>query len=455
MRFLFDCTYVYDHPRENSGIQRAVRNIIANLSKTQKIADTIPVILKKNKIYKVKQLSADMFNMYIGDRLLYRLRHFRERFWSYHPRIEKIWLFRMSLNIRRGLFVLYKLLGVFFDLPILIIAYLCQRGEIGKRIVAFAVKPGDVLVLLDSSWHSDFVTHVKELKAQGVVVVSVIYDLIPLTHPQFCDDGLVVLFQRWFKWVSRTADGFIAISKTIRDQVEAYVREGVAETKLRNQWFDHFYLGCELDLAEKTGMVRREVKRAFQNGCPVYLMVGTIDPRKNHGYLLDAFDLLWQKGFGINLCFVGKVGWKCRTLIKRVKTHSEYNKRLFMFHGLSDTELEYCYLKSRSLVLPTYVEGFGLPLVEAMQRGLPVMASDIPVFREVGGDFIAYFDPEKPEALAELIGNYEASGEFPASRKVKDWSWLNWEDSTKQLLTKIVSHVNVASAETEGTITRC
>jgi alpha-1,2-rhamnosyltransferase len=274
-----------------------------------------------------------------------------------------------------------------------------------------------------------------------------------LTHPQFCDDGLVVLFQRWFKWVSQTADGFITISKTIRDQAQAYVRQGIAETKPQRQWFDYFHLGSELELAKKTGVVRQKVKKPFQNGCPVYLMVGTIEPRKNHGYLLDAFDLLWQKGLGVNLCFVGKVGWKCRALIKRVKTHSEYKRRLFMFHGLSDTELEYCYLKSRSLVFSAYVEGFGLPLVEAMQRGLPVMASDIPVFREVGGDFIAYFELEKPETLAALIRHFEESGEFPASRKVEDWSWLNWEDSAKQLLTRIVSHVNATSAETKSAIT--
>jgi alpha-1,2-rhamnosyltransferase len=166
--------------------------------------------------------------------------------------------------------------------------------------------------------------------------------------------------------------------------------------------------------------------------------------------LLDAFDLLWQKSLGVNLCFVGKVGWKCQALIKRVKTHSEYKRRLFMFHDLSDTELEYCYLKSRSLVFPAYVEGFGLPLVEAMQRGLPAMASDIPVFREVGGDFIAYFDPEKPETLMALIRHYEESGEFPASRKMEEWSWLNWEDSAKQLLTRIVSHITTPHIETNS-----
>jgi len=441
MRLLVECSYVYDHPRFNSGIQRVVRNIVSQLGKTKEIAHAIPVILKNNKVYEVIRLKPDNYLMYVGNRLHYRLIRARERYWTYCPRIGDLRLFRASLNLRRGLFILFKLFDVLFYLAILIVSGVCQIEEFDKRIVTLEVKPDDVLVLLDSSWHSGFLSQVEELKAQGLTIVSVIYDLIPITHPRFCDEGLVVVFESWFKRVSETADGFISISKTIRDQAQAYARQGIGETEPQHQWFDYFHLGSELDFVQKNGRVRQKVKKPFQNGCPVYLMVGTIEPRKNHGYLLDAFDLLWQKGWGVNLCFVGKVGWKCNALIKRVKTHSQYNRRLFMFNDLSDTELEYCYQKSRSLVFPAYVEGFGLPLVEAMQRGLPAMASDIPVFREVGGDYIAYFDLEKPDTLAALIRQYEDSGKFPASKKVKDWSWLNWEDSTKQFLTRIVSHV--------------
>jgi O-antigen biosynthesis alpha-1,2-rhamnosyltransferase len=453
MRLLVECTYVYDHPHHNSGIQRVVRNIISKLGRHQEIADAIPIILKNNKIYEVRRLSPDSFNMYIANRLHAKLVRVRERYWLYYLRIEERRPFRKWPNLRQGLLVLYKLPSIFLSLFILVIANFCLRAEVGKRIVELAVSPGDVLILLDSSWQSDCYSKVEKLKTQGVAIVSVIYDLIPLTHPRFCSEGLVVVFQRWFKWVTQTADGFMAISKTIRDQAQSYMRQDMAETKPQHQWFDYFHLGSELDLAQKNGLVREQLKKPFQNGCPVYLMVGTIEPRKNHGYLLDVFESLWQKGLGVNLCFVGKVGWKCQSLIERVENHGEHNRRLFMFNDLSDTELEYCYQRSRSLVFPAYVEGFGLPLVEAMQRGLPVMASDIPIFHEVGGDFIAYFDLEKPESLAALIRNFEASGKFPAAKRLEEWSWLNWEDSAQQFLTRIVSHLAEAPAVTKSTST--
>ena len=86
------------------------------------------------------------------------------------------------------------------------------------------------------------------------------------------------------------------------------------------------------------------------------------------------------------------------------------------------------------MVFPSHAEGFGLPLVEAMQRGLPVMASDIPVFREVGGDFMAYFDLADPQSLVRLIQAFEASGQFPAARPVVEWQWVDWRGAAGQLI---------------------
>lgn len=451
MKFLIECTFVYEHPNYNSGIQRVVRNIIAKLSGGQEYGEVIPVILRDNKVYRVKSLEPKDVDMFRVNLLYAKLVQLRVRYWLLFDRISAYRLFRASHIMETGLLVAMKLAGLaIFYVPISILARICQKREIGERIAELEVQTGDALILLDSSWHSDFFSLVDKLKSQGVCIVSVIYDLIPLTHPRFCHRGLVPIFQHWIKWVAQTADGFMAISQTIRDQMQAYVHQTVTGAKSGHQWFDYFHLGTELDLAKNSSAIRQDLQNAFSTEMrhAVYLMVGTIEPRKNYGFLLDAFELLWQKGSPVSLCLAGKVGWRCEELVERVKGHFAYKQRLFMFNDLNDTELEYCYRNSRSLVYPSYVEGFGLPLVEAMQRGLPAMASDIAVFREVGGDFVAYFDPDKPETLAELILAFEKKGEFPAAKKLEDWSWLNWEDSARQFLGRIAAHVALTQGGT-------
>ena len=112
-----------------------------------------------------------------------------------------------------------------------------------------------------------------------------------------------------------------------------------------------------------------------------------------------------------------------------------------MFNDLSDTSLEHAYAHASALVFPSFVEGFGLPLVEAMQRGLPAMGSDIPVFREIGGEFMAYFDLQSPQSLAELVQTFERNGRFPAARDVSDWQWIGWREASAQLAERTARHV--------------
>jgi alpha-1,2-rhamnosyltransferase len=198
-------------------------------------------------------------------------------------------------------------------------------------------------------------------------------------------------------------------------------------------WFDYFHLGSELDLSEACAAVESRLTRVFKTPEPVFLMVSTIEPRKNHDYLLDAFERAWASGSQARLCIAGRIGWKCDALLARVRNHPQLNQRLFMFNDLSDTSLEHAYSHASALVFPSWVEGFGLPLVEAMQRGLPAMGSDIPIFREIGGEFMAYFDLAEPQSLADLVTGFERSGQFPAALSVAEWQWIGWREASAQL----------------------
>lgn len=131
-----------------------------------------------------------------------------------------------------------------------------------------------------------------------------------------------------------------------------------------------------------------------------------------------------------------------RPLIERIQRHPQLDSRLFMFNNLTDQSLEHAYRHSTALVFPSYVEGFGLPLVEAMQRGLPAMGSDIAVFREIGGEFMTYFDLDDPQSLANLVIEMERTGVFPATRNLDQWQWLSWRQASAQLVERIECHIS-------------
>lgn len=435
-RLLVECTYVFEHPNDNSGIQRVVRNVIARLNDEARDIECIPVVFVNGKVYHVRSLapldtSAPMRALSRAHIALERLRF---QHWSIHSRVKRLRPFRHSKLAERLLYIAARITDSPLAVILRLAALMHRKEPPPTRATPFEPQAGDQLLLLDSSWHADFFPVAERLKQQGVGIVSVIYDLIPLTHPQFCDAGLVRVFDHWFDWIARTADGYIAISKTIRDQVKHEVTLRLGAEITAQRWFDYFYLGSELDLVKQSPAIDKNLPRIFDSQAPVYLMVSTIEPRKNHQYLLDAFDILWHEKQEVRLCIIGKVGWKCEDLLHRIRRHPQLNKRLFMFNRLDDCGLQYAYQHSKALIFPSFVEGFGLPIVEAMQRGLPVMASDIPIFREIGGDYAAWFSLETPASLATLIKRYEHDNIFPAKSAVEYWTWISWNDATHQLI---------------------
>jgi O-antigen biosynthesis alpha-1,2-rhamnosyltransferase len=119
--------------------------------------------------------------------------------------------------------------------------------------------------------------------------------------------------------------------------------------------------------------------------------------------MLDVFDRLWADDIGARLLLFGRLGWRSDELARRMRAHPQFGRRLFWFESGSDSELDYAYRHASALIFASRCEGFGLPLVEAMHYGMPVIASDIPVFREIGGDYPSYFDLDVPGSLEQVL----------------------------------------------------
>jgi glycosyltransferase involved in cell wall biosynthesis len=171
---------------------------------------------------------------------------------------------------------------------------------------------------------------------------------------------------------------------------------------------------------------------------PYCLMVGTIEPRKNYPLALDVFELLWSKGFPLNLVIVGKPGWLVDSLLIRLREHKQLNKRLFFFDHCSDEDVARLYSNAAVLLFISKDEGFGLPLVEAAKYGIPIICSDIPIFREIAAEHATYVAIEDPEQLAREIGEWwqrSATGDVPQSSGMPR---LSWEESAQALFNVVV-----------------
>jgi glycosyltransferase involved in cell wall biosynthesis len=439
-RLLIECTNVFRNPRVNSGIQRVVRNIVRHLDNRAEQAECIPVIFARGQLYLVTKLTPDPADDSLLGRAYELLERLNGAFWRAHGRYENHWPMTRVHNIRRGFYLLSRLLNLPIALGLRALRLL-GFDPLLLRAEPFAASAGDQLILLDSSWHEAHFGQIEQLKREGVGIVAVLYDLIPLSRPEFFDARLSAVFSTWFDWVIHTADGYMAISRSVRDQLKGELSKRLGVAAAQKPWYGYFHLGSELDLAQKALSPPAELTRLFDAEPPVYLAVSTIEPRKNHRYLLDAFELLWAQQSPARLCIIGRVGWKCEALIKRIEAHPELGQRLFMFNQLDDSGLEYAYARAKALVFSSHDEGFGLPLVEAMQRGLPAMGSDIPVFHEVGGEFMAYFDLQAPQTLADLVTQFERSGEFPAPGRLEDWQWIGWNGACAQLIDGVLTGV--------------
>jgi O-antigen biosynthesis alpha-1,2-rhamnosyltransferase len=294
------------------------------------------------------------------------------------------------------------------------------------------VRDGDILLLLDSSWYFKFWSDIKRFKDQGGKIFNIVYDLIPITHPQFCDEYLVHVFKTYFFTSMEYVDKYICISETVAQDLAVFLKTNPTTRKTIPE-ISFFHLGSDFKNKNfQSDAVNSSIKAMFQKNMPIYLIVSTLEPRKNHKYLLDVFDSLWAKNKDIGLCIVGRIGWKVDELINTILKHPQLGKRLFMFNEASDADVSYCYQHSKGLLFPSYVEGFGLPIIEGLQRGLPVFASGTKIHKEVGKDMVTYFDIDDPKSLeTQILDHLENSSKYQVrSGEIK---MTNWSESAAWL----------------------
>jgi glycosyltransferase involved in cell wall biosynthesis len=315
-----------------------------------------------------------------------------------------------------------------------------QSGIILKKQPLTSFWAGDIYLALDLNMHLVPVMYIlhEAMRARGVSLNFIVYDLLLVSNPEWWLQPNPQLFLNWLKSICSVADNLICISDSVRQELQQWIDENnlFQITGLPN--LEYFHLGADIENSQPSRGVPPDSEKKLsklQQGIS-FLMVGTIEPRKGHKQVLEAFELIWKSDqySKLILVIVGKAGWLVDALIEKIRNHKELGKRLFWFEGASDEYLKKIYSASDCLVAASYGEGFGLPLIEAAQNGLPIIARNIPIFKEVAGEFAFYFDGESPEELLDSIVAWHDLYHKFLHPRTEGLQYLTWGKSAKELV---------------------
>ena len=294
---------------------------------------------------------------------------------------------------------------------------------------------------IDSSWMSQVKRSflLPLLKQQGVIIVTHVYDVIPINFPQYCHQQTIFNFMDYITAHLQYSDYFLANAKATLEDLQN-LAEKLQLPDIKGSVvplgadFQKMHSYTEKDLNKK--IVEAALKENY------VLMVGTIEPRKNHKLLLEAFSN-YLKDEQVNIILAGRSGWDMETFEDELARNPLLNKRIFHFKSVSDSEIDYLYKNAFLVAFLSYSEGFGLPIIEAFQKGAPVIASEMKVSREIGGDYCEYFEQDNAKELAKLIQKYLANPEKRRNQieKIEKYRTTTWDESAKILITELEMEV--------------
>ena len=233
--------------------------------------------------------------------------------------------------------------------------------------------------------------------------IYLVHDLIPITHPEYCRDGESEKHRQRMRTVLDTGAGVIGNSRaTLNDLRDFAQAEGRS------------YPPALATLLGSDGLPSTTAGAPAPER-PTFVILGTIEARKNHLMLLQVWRrMVRQLGTEApRLLVIGQRGWECEQVLDLLDRSDLLKDSVVEISGCDDTALATHLSQARALLFPSLAEGYGLPLVEAFNAGVPVIASDQPVFREIAGDIPDYLDPLDAPAWQVAILAY-AEKDSPA-----------------------------------------
>lgn len=228
----------------------------------------------------------------------------------------------------------------------------------------------------------------QQVRAAAIKTVVMIHDVIALDHPEWSGPGASARFAAGLVAAGRNADLILCPSE--------FTRRRVAQ---------HLAKGPEM-LVAPLGVELSQVAVPFRDPAPYFVAIGTIEPRKNYALLLGVWEELARalpQGTVPKLHLVGKRGWESRLFFDRLDRSKGVGGAIVEHNALPDGEVVGMLAGAKALLAPSRAEGFGLPVAEAALLGVPVIASDLAVTREILGGYPTYIHADDRSAWTAAI----------------------------------------------------
>ena len=331
-----------------------------------------------------------------------------------------------------------------------------QKREFYNRIIRFllskSLKAYDLLVsskrdvMFDDClsqkcnvFHSPFLSLPDYRKLPSSISrVITIYDLIPCIYPDFFTEVQRNEFLSILNSINLDRDWIICDSHNTKQDVLNFFKGKISEEKV---FVSHLAASeCFRPIADRS-LIDSTLEKYGLPKSPYLLSLCTLEPRKNLPFLVKAFHrlLMEQPNLDLNLVLVGAKGWKNNALLKLISSSELLKSKVILAGYIPDEDLSAIYSGAVTFAYPSLYEGFGLPPLEAMQCGVPVITSNTSSLPEVVGDAGIMIDPTDEDSLCQAIlsvvkdDNFRQSLSQKGLDRAKDFSWSRCAQKTVEV----------------------
>lgn len=436
MKIFIDCTHTAKHTYKNTGIHRVVRELTSEMLK---LSSTSPDI----------EIAAVMFD----GKSIVRVTNLNQQNYSQTTKSNQ-YLYPI-IKINRKIQVLLsklknKFINLFSNTLYLVDSSnlnLNEHKNIYLELDGYKIQPGDIYIIADANWDlpKTYYRFLQVLKKHQVTIVIICYDLIPIKFPEFSSRRFTEAFTNFYKEYSTLFDQVLCISKNSVEDYKNAQKQGIVANNNPNLIVKSFRLGC--DYSNHDYSLNAEFDNFNETLIELLskkyiLVVGSLVPHKNIKAIIEAFDLLVNSNHeNLYLLFAGNKGWHSKT-DALIESNKMYGKLIHILGSVTDAQLKALYKNCYCLVQASFYEGFGLPVVEALQYCKPVIASTGGSLPEVGGDFCIYFDPTQPtelhQALKKLLDSDIYYNHLVDQIK-NEYRPFSWKESAEQFISHLCS----------------